>query len=128
MKTEEIITSLAEEYAEDATKADASDPNLSASVLLGLKRDLAEYAEEVIRFILRTHCIVEKGAEEATIDGWVARDKFGDIFIYGDKPIRYAGYWFGSTGDLKLPHTSFPSLTWESEPLEVTVTVKPKKQ
>lgn len=58
--TPEEITKLAEEYAEDATTADASDPNLSASDLNGIKRDLAEYTEEVIRFILRTHCIVSK--------------------------------------------------------------------
>lgn len=58
--TPEEITKLAEEYAEDATKADAGDPNLSASDLNGIKRDLAEYTEEVIGFILHTHCIVEK--------------------------------------------------------------------
>ena len=62
--TPEEITKLAEEYAEDATKADAGDPNLSASDLNGIKRDLAEYTEEVIRFILRTHCIVSR--EKAT--------------------------------------------------------------
>lgn len=58
--TPEEITKLAEEYAEDATKADASDPDLSASDLNGIKRDVAEYAEEVIRWLLRTHCIVSK--------------------------------------------------------------------
>ena len=62
--TPEEIRKLAEEYTEDATKADAGDPNLSASDLNALKCDLAEYAEEVIRFILRTHCIVSK--EKAT--------------------------------------------------------------
>ena len=45
--TPEEITKLAEEYAEDATKADAGDPDLSASDLNGIKRDLAEYTEEV---------------------------------------------------------------------------------
>lgn len=58
--TPEEIRKLAEEYAEDATKVMAGDPNLSASDLNGIKRDIAEYAEEVIRFILRTHCIVSK--------------------------------------------------------------------
>lgn len=58
--TDQQITAIAREYAEDATKAMAGDPNLSASDLNGIKRDVAEYAEEVIRFILRTHCIVSK--------------------------------------------------------------------
>lgn len=54
------LTSLAREYAEEATKADAGDPNLSASDLNGIKRDVAEYAEEVISFLLRRFCLVEK--------------------------------------------------------------------
>ena len=49
-------------------------------------------------------------SEEVTIDGWVARGRDGDIYVYWDEPI-----------------TSFPSLAWESEPLEVTITIKPKK-
>ncbi len=58
--TPEEITKLAEEYAEDATKVMAGDPDLSASDLNGIKRDVAEYAEEIIRWLLRTHCIVSK--------------------------------------------------------------------
>lgn len=52
------------EYAEEATKADASDPNLSATDLNGIKHDVAEYAEEVIRFPLRRYCLVEKSKLE----------------------------------------------------------------
>lgn len=58
--TPEEIRKMAVEYAKDATKADAGDPDLSASDLNGIKRDLAEYVEEVIRWLLRTHCIVGK--------------------------------------------------------------------
>lgn len=57
---EDQIAALAREYAEEATKADASDPNLSATDLNGIKHDVAEYAEEVIRFLLRRYCLVEK--------------------------------------------------------------------
>lgn len=56
----EEITALAREYAEEATKADASDPNLSDSDINGIKRDVAEYAVEVIRFLLQRYCLVEK--------------------------------------------------------------------
>ena len=58
------ITALAREYAEEATKADASDPNLSATDLNGIKHDVAEYAEEVISFLLRRFCLVEKARVE----------------------------------------------------------------
>lgn len=58
--SEEEITALAREYAEEATKADAGDPNLSATDLNGIKHDVAEYAEEVIRFLLRRYCLAAK--------------------------------------------------------------------
>lgn len=60
MTTNDEIAKLAREYAEEATKADAGDPNLSASDLNEIKRDVAEYAEQVISWLLRTHCIVSK--------------------------------------------------------------------
>lgn len=58
--TDPKITALAREYAEEATKADAGDPNLSATDLNGIRHDVAEYAEEVIQFLLRRFCLVEK--------------------------------------------------------------------
>lgn len=58
--SKEEITALAREYAEEATKADASDPNLSDSDLNGIKRDVTEYAEEILRFLLRRYALVEK--------------------------------------------------------------------
>lgn len=64
--TQTEIDKIAREYAEEATKADAGDPNLSASDLNGIKRDVAEYAEEVIRFLLRRYCLVEKCKAEST--------------------------------------------------------------
>lgn len=60
MITNNEITNLSREYAEEATKADAGDPNLSTSDLNGIKRDVAEYAEEVINFLLRRFYFVEK--------------------------------------------------------------------
>lgn len=54
------ISALAREYAEEVTKADAGDPNLSAADLNGIKHDVAEYVEEVITFLLRRFYLVEK--------------------------------------------------------------------
>lgn len=133
--TPEEITKLAEGYAEDATKVMAGDPNLPASDLNGIKRDAAEYAEEVIRWLLRTHSMVEKSkaetAEEVTIDGWVARDSNGTLWICSEEPQRYSYWWIIDTDEeytkKELPSYLFPSLTWESDPVEVTVIIKPKK-
>ncbi len=71
---------------------------------------------------------VEK-SEEVTIDVWVARDEDGEIFFYRDKPIRDKSFWydFFSEGSyFGLPRDFFPDVTWESDPLEVTITLKPK--
>ena len=58
--TDQEINDLAREYAEEATKADAGDPNLSASDINEIKRDVAEYAEEILRFLSQRFCLVEK--------------------------------------------------------------------
>ncbi|WP_305156223.1 hypothetical protein [uncultured Muribaculum sp.] len=136
MKPEEI-TKLAEEYAEDATKVMAGDPDLPASDLNGIKRDVAEYAEEVIRWLLRTHDIVKKSkmeeAEEVTIDGWVARNKDNSLYLFKAEPWYNSprGYWddhLMSIGCFSIPSESFPHITFDNSPIEITLTLKPKKK
>ena len=72
----------------------------------------------------------EKEVEGVTIEGWVARDECGDIYVYKNKPTREGCMWIDDVASslILLPITSFPDLTWQSDPLEVTVTVKPKKK
>ncbi len=60
MITDDQITALAREYAEYATKADAGDPNLSDADINGIKRDVAEYAEGIIRWLSQRYCLAEK--------------------------------------------------------------------
>ena len=74
-------------------------------------------------------CISEE-PEEVIIDGWVARDEYGDIYVYKNKPTREDDVWTDDDASCSflLSITSFPSLTWESDPLEVTITIKPKKK
>lgn len=71
-------------------------------------------------------------AEEVTIDGWVARDSKGTLWICSEEPQRYSDWWIIDTDEeytkKELPSYLFPSLTWQSEPLEVTITIKPKKK
>ena len=75
-----------------------------------------------------------EGPEEVTIEGWVARDEDGFINLFNGKPMRdYAdrsdvtyGFWDRTDGHLlELPTTSFPSVTWESEPQKVKITTTP---
>lgn len=70
--------------------------------------------------------------DELIINGWVARDKDGDLCLYRNKPIRdelVAGtglcLWASHGQFSSLDASLFPSVTWDSEPLEVTITVKP---
>lgn len=88
--TDKEITSLAREYAEEITKADAGDPNLSASDLNGIKHDVAEYAEQLIRGLLRRFCLVEKSkvkdaymsARKDIKDGY--KSKIGGMIAMGE--------------------------------------------
>ncbi len=71
-------------------------------------------------------------AEEVTIDGWMARDSNGTLWICSEEPQRYSDWWIIDTDEeytkKELPSYLFPSLTWQSDPLEVTLTIKPKKK
>lgn len=64
---------------------------------------------------------------EATISGWVARDEDGTLCLYYKKPMRGKEEWFGNY-DRQLPEGTFPSLTWQDEPIEVEIQIKPKRR
>lgn len=70
--------------------------------------------------------------ESAVISGWVARDNNGTLWICSEEPQRYSDWWIIDTDEdytkKELPSYLFPSLTWESEPLEVDITIKAKKK
>lgn len=106
--TPEEITALAREYAEEATKADASDPNLSATDLNGIKHDVAEYAEEVIRFLLRRFCLVEKEA---------VRKEYQDATAHVKEAIKSKNPLSESCGKGKrlAIQSLFPEITKEVE-------------
>lgn len=70
----------------------------------------------------------EKDAD-TVISGWVARDESGDLYMYIYKPkkISNLGYWDGDVADVAPSNNLFPDLTWESEPQEVEIIIKRKK-
>jgi len=70
-------------------------------------------------------------SEETVISGWVARDSNESLYLFCLKPkrVRYLrsgdGVWMSRTVE-KLDPTLFPDLTWESDPIEVELTIKRK--
>lgn len=74
----------------------------------------------------------DKDADTA-IQGWVARDEEGYISLFPDKPERDMydcndvtyGFWDEANGHhIELPTDSFPSVTWQSEPKRVRITIE----
>lgn len=68
-------------------------------------------------------------AEVAVISGWVARDGSGSLNVFDEEPTRdeELEMWSDGLDHFGLPYSSFPDLTWESEPLKVEIIIKRKK-
>ncbi|MDO4929613.1 MAG: hypothetical protein Q4E59_00610 [Bacteroidales bacterium] len=62
------------------------------------------------------------------MEGYIARDKSGDLFFYADKPHKADGnIWLSDDPNdyVKLPRLFFTELKWEDEePRRVTITVE----
>lgn len=67
--------------------------------------------------------------EETVISGWVARDKSGYLVLHYKKPHRTFGNakWYSAQSQKSLPRDSFSDLTWDSDPIEVELIIKRKK-
>jgi hypothetical protein len=61
------------------------------------------------------------------LKGWVARDKDGSTCLFSDEPRRIKGYGSGLRVYLLPPQDSFPSLSWEDEPIAVEIEIKEVK-
>ena len=50
---------------------------------------------------------------------WIARDKYGDLYGYINKPEKINAYYWEAEGiTIELPDDSFPSIKWEdNEPV-----------
>lgn len=64
------------------------------------------------------------------IQGWVAADDDGDLFLYRTKPARdeVSGMWMSHECPLDVGINLFPNLTWESDPEPVEIIIKRKKK
>lgn len=75
----------------------------------------------------------EKEVEEAAINGWMARDKNGGLVCCaGSKPFKEEKLPFWRVDYRNfiecIPNDLFLSLTWDDDPMEVEITIKPKKR
>lgn len=75
-------------------------------------------------------------AENTVIQGWVCRDKewdkdlfASDLYLSAEKPTRdeYCGAWCNMCAYMPLNTELFPDLTWESDPEQVEIILKRKK-
>lgn len=66
---------------------------------------------------------------DTVIQGWVAVDDDGDLFLYRTKPARdeVSGMWMSGECPLDVGINLFPNLTWDDEPQEVEIQIKRKK-
>lgn len=73
----------------------------------------------------RQAAISEK--ETAVLEGWVARDVDGALQLWESKPQRNNitnDEWGMANGIMLLPTSLFPSVTWQSEPKRVRITIE----
>ncbi|MDE6338444.1 MAG: hypothetical protein K2K97_01490 [Muribaculaceae bacterium] len=76
----------------------------------------------------KVYSIIPDIVEKAELEGWIARDKDGrlNLFYNTDKPYREDDEWVTNGQPLEyLPKDSYPSITWDSEPLKVKFLLVP---
>lgn len=126
----EEIEKAAEKFA-DGLRVSSAIPGALVPILHAIAKSSYIYGAQ--DFIGKQ----EKGAEDTVIQGWVARDQDGYISLFKDKPTRDTcdkddipyGFWDeADSNHIELPITSFPDLTWESDPQEVEIIIKRKKK
>ncbi len=107
--TQEEIEKAAEEYSQS----------------LGKNRDVSWHDAEY-GFIAGANFTLGKQEKDAdtVIQGWVARDLDGEVFLYENKPERGDGEWLGRISS----EFDFQQLKWGSDPIEVELIIKRKKK
>ena len=48
---------------------------------------------------------------------WIARDAYGDLWLYEEKPFKENNHWKSSDGDCEpmINNDWFPEVSWEDE-------------
>ena len=132
--TQEEIEKAAEEYVLTRQQArhhakreeDATLRDFDKTIKAWDAFDMEQAYEDGANFALGKQ---EKDAD-TVIQGWVARDDDGQLlYLYDSMPTRGINMW-NDHGSLltHLDDNLFPNLTWESDPIEVEITIKRKKK
>lgn len=122
------VEKAAERYANEI-RIPASIPG----VMVPLLQDIVKSS-----YLQGAHDFLGKQEKDAdiVIQGWVARDQDGYLSLFKDKPTRDTcdkddipyGIWDDNTGcHMELPIISFSDITWKSEPEQVEIIIKRKK-
>lgn len=120
--TQEEIEKAVEKFADDI-KIPASIPGIMVPFINGIAHD--SYLQGAQDFLGKQ----EKDAD-TVIQGWVAIDDDGDLFLYRTKPTRdeVSGMWMSGECPLDVGLNLFPDLTWDDEPQECEIIIKRKKK
>lgn len=93
-----------------------------------LEEDDSDYVyyqgrSDALHELYRGEC---KDAEGTVIQGWVAKNNNIDgVYLYNSMPERGINVWYGYISLLILHDSNlFPDLTWESEPIKVSILIK----
>lgn len=119
--TREEIEKVAKRFA-DEIRIPASIPGVMVPFINGLAHDAYLHGAQ------DSLGKQEKDAD-TVIQGWVARDMDGRLYVYCHEPKRnlMECLWEGEIMNISLSDDMFPDLTWESEPIEVEIQIKRKK-
>lgn len=126
-KQTEIITQEEIEKAAGKFADEIRIPTSITGVMIPLLHDIAKssYLQGAQDFLGKQ----EKDAD-TVIQGWVAVDDDGDLFLYRTKPARdeVSGMWMSGECPLDVGLNLFPDLTWHNDPEPVEIIIKRKNK
>lgn len=119
------VEKAAENYA-DEIKIPASIPGVMVPFIKCLAHDA--YLQAAQDFLGKQES-KQESKQETVIQGWVARDSDGNLFMYSIKPERDEALqvWIGRCANCDMRNSLFPALTWDSDPEQVEIIIKRKK-
>lgn len=128
--TQEEIEKMADKFA-DEIRIPASLPGVMVPFINGLAHDA--YLQGAQDFLGKQDAQLLNNPKQldadTVIQGWVARDGNGELYIYSKKPNRteWNRCWAQGGSFLQLLPNLLPDLTWESDPIEVEIIIKRKE-
>lgn len=61
------------------------------------------------------------------LEGWLARDEKGSLFVAQNKPNNDCGYWCNMGEFMQLKDSDFPEVTFDNSPVKVSITIEDDK-